>query len=254
MQTPQRIPYDGLASLPPDVGLVWHGVNDAANLRQFLSADVPWGELDVNVDPVGQELILRHDSFADLPRWDDEKFLFLRDALPHLVETGKSIKLDFKAGGTWIEAALEMVDRTRPLEERLWLNADLDILGESGIRDLSARYPAAIVQVPLHSLHSRLDAPQEIAVEVEQVAAWGVNRFSVGWRYPDVAGIVARLKVSGYGFNIYGVANLQQFIQAVDMRPDSVTADFNFPEWCYYGRGSGHGGRFYTYSVAVSQR
>ena len=254
MPRPVRPRFSDLASLPPQVELVWHGVNDATNLRQFLCADVRWGELDVNVDDVGEELVLRHDAYDELPRWDGETPLLLREALPQLLAAGKSIKLDFKVGGQWIDAALAMIDRTDLPQERLWLNADLDVFGAAGIRDLSARYPDAVLQVPLHSLPARLDALREMDSEIDRVAAWGVNRFSVGWRYADVAGIVARLKQNGHAANVYGVANLEQFLQAVDMRPASVTADFNFPEWGYYGRGSGHDGRFYIYTMGMSQR
>lgn len=250
MRPTHQYPFDPeLASLPPEVELVWHGVNDAANLRQFLASGVSWGELDVNLDPEGGDLILRHDSYAELPSWNGERPLYLRDVLQPLVSAGKSIKLDFKAGGTWIDVALDLVDGLGLPQDRLWLNADLDVFGESVIRELSSRYPIAIRQVPLHSLPAPLDAAQELWREIERVAALGINRFSVGWRYPNSAEIVARLKHNDYEANLYGVANLKEFLQAVEMRPTSVTADFNFPEWHYYGRGSGHGGAHHTYSV-----
>lgn len=239
-----------IAALPRDVDLVWHGVNDAANLRQFLAAGVPWGELDLNLDPAGRRLILRHDSYAELPQWVGEQPLSLADALPALVDAGKSIKLDFKIGGTWIDTALALVDELHLPQDRLWLNADLDVFGEQGVRRLADRYPDAILQVPLHSLPGWMDGMQAVFDDVEEIAAWGINRFSVGWRYPDVPGMVAQLKERGHEANIYGVADRQEFLQAIDLRPKSVTADFNFPEWYYYGRGSGHGGRFYTYTIS----
>lgn len=53
--------------LPRHVQLVWHGVNDAWNLRQFLASPVGWAECDVRVDPVGR-LVLRHDAFEETAR------------------------------------------------------------------------------------------------------------------------------------------------------------------------------------------
>jgi hypothetical protein len=38
------------------------------------------------------------------------------------------------------------------------------------------------------------------------------------------------------------VSDLEEFLEASLLLPTSVTADFNFPEWGYYGRGSGEGG------------
>ena len=52
----------GEADLPDGVELVWHGVNDRANLRHFLGSPVRWGECDVRRDPQGR-LALRHDPF-----------------------------------------------------------------------------------------------------------------------------------------------------------------------------------------------
>lgn len=54
----------------------------------------------------------------------------------------------------------------------------------------------------------------------------------------------------GFATNIYGVTDLPSFVQAVLLQPHSVTCDFNFPQWGYYGRGSGHKGLYYTYSQA----
>ena len=52
--------------LPGAIHYVWHGVNDRANLRQFLCSPVQWAELDVNLGPDGRTLILRHDTYAEL--------------------------------------------------------------------------------------------------------------------------------------------------------------------------------------------
>ena len=53
------------------VTLVWHGINDAGNLRQFLASSVHWGECDVRRDPRGR-LVSRHDSFERSPWRSDE--------------------------------------------------------------------------------------------------------------------------------------------------------------------------------------
>ena len=53
-------------SLLEHVHFVWHGVNDAANLRQMLASEVHWGECDVRIDPIGRT-VLRHDSFEATP-------------------------------------------------------------------------------------------------------------------------------------------------------------------------------------------
>jgi len=67
--------------VPQHVQMVWHGVNDEWNLRQFLASRVTWGECDLRVDPLGQ-LVLRHDSFEDTPWRAEERLL----RLPELVD------------------------------------------------------------------------------------------------------------------------------------------------------------------------
>ena len=58
-----------------------------------------------------------------------------------------------------------------------------------------------------------------------------------------------RMNEWGSDVNIYIVPNLESFLQAVLLMPHSVTSDFNFPKWHYYGRGSGEKGGHYEYSV-----
>jgi hypothetical protein len=42
----------------------------------------------------------------------------------------------------------------------------------------------------------------------------------------------------GWEINLYGVPDLESFLEAALLLPTSLTADFNFPEWNYFGRGS----------------
>lgn len=244
----------GIADLPATVQLVWHGVNDPANLRQFLGSDVPWAELDVNLAPDGQTLILRHDTFEELPRGPHEELLSFSETLPRLLDRGKAIKIDFKVAGPWVEAILDLLDRAYIPADRLWLNGSLDFLGEETVRTMAARYPGVIVQVPLNSLEVSLTDHASLTHRLQEVSALGVNRYSVGWHYPDVPSLLALVASLGSEANLYGVDTLAQFLDAVALRPAAVTADFNFPEWHYYGRGSGHKGKFYYYTVHQGQR
>lgn len=45
----------------------------------------------------------------------------------------------------------------------------------------------------------------------------------------------------GWEVNLYGVPDLASFLEAALLLPASVTADFNFPEWNYFGRGPARG-------------
>ena len=56
-----------------------------------------------------------------------------------------------------------------------------------------------------------------------------------------------RMEEWGYQVNIYNVPNLDTFLRAVLMLPSSITSDFNFPQWHYYGRGSGRDNHHFEY-------
>ena len=47
-------------ALPKQVQLVWHGVNDRANLGQFVASEVKWAEVDVRQDPAGTLIRIFH--------------------------------------------------------------------------------------------------------------------------------------------------------------------------------------------------
>jgi len=53
----------------------------------------------------------------------------------------------------------------------------------------------------------------------------------------------------GLDVNIYGVYDLESFLKAVLLMPCSVTSDFNFPKWYYFGRGAGQAGTYYEYEI-----
>jgi len=68
---------------------------------------------------------------------------------------------------------------------------------------------------------------------------WGVNRFSVDWAHPHLFAVFEIFTRWGHDVNIYNVPDLEAFLRAVLLSPRSITSDFNFPKWKYFGLGSG---------------
>ncbi len=83
---------------------------------------------------------------------------------------------------------------------------------------------------------------------------WGINRFSMSWETQDMRTFFDQMDKWGFEVNIYKVPDLNSFLQAVLLMPRSITADFNFPQWHYYGRGSGEGSEQYEYSVRKTRK
>jgi hypothetical protein len=225
--------------VPQHVQMVWHGVNDEWNLRQFLASRVRWGECDLRVDPLGR-LVLRHDSFEDTPWRAEERLLRLPELVDAFGEHDRGLKPALKQPDhDVLHAALELIDGRLP-EHRLWFNATIESLGEPGFRELAANYPTAIRQCPIDFLAPLVfSAPGRAKELLDMLRGWGVNRFSIAWGTPHTRRLFDQLERWGHDMNIYAVPDLAAFLQAALLLPRSLTADFNFPQWHYFGRGSG---------------
>jgi hypothetical protein len=233
--------------LPDEVQLVWHGVNDEVNLREFLSSTVGWGELDVRHDP-RRRLVLRHDSFERTPWTRDEPLLTLAAALEAFAGHARGLKLDLKEGTGVVDDVLDLLEGHGFDDDCLWFNASIEMVGAEGFRRLRSAYPGAIVQCPVDFLAPLvLAAPRQAREVLRMLAGWGITRFSVAWGRESTRSLVRQLEEWGYEVNLYAVPNHESFLQAMLLMPRSLTADFNFPEWNYYGRGSGERRRYHRY-------
>jgi hypothetical protein len=231
--------------LPDQVQLVWHGVNDEMNLGEFLSSTVGWGECDVRRDP-RHRLVLRHDSFEGTPWTEAEPLLTLATALEAFAGHLRGLKLDLKDGAGVLDEVLALVEEHGFDDDHLWFNASIDAVGAEGFRRLRLAHPGAIMQCPVDFLAPLvLAAPRQARTVLRMLAGWGISRFSVAWGRESTAALVRQLEEWGYEVNLYAVPDHKSFLQAVLLLPRSLTADFNFPEWNYYGRGSGERRRYH---------
>ena len=106
------------------------------------------------------------------------------------------------------------------------------------------------MQVPIDFLGPLVTAmPDEATGLLRTLTDWGVTRFSVAWTEAEGRDLFEQLDRWGYEVNLYAVPDLEQFLRAALMLPRSITADFNFPEWNYFGRGSGQQGRYHRYTI-----
>jgi len=239
----------GEEALPPRVQLVWHGINDKENLRQFIASEVFWAEVDVRQNSAG-EFICRHDSFEFRPALRDEEWLTLDEVVLAVAKHDRGMKLDLKGGPDVLDRVLQIVAEAEFTEDRLWFNGDIDLTGEEGFRRIRAEHPDAIVQAAIGWMSPLIAAaPAEAHKTLDMLASWGITRYSVKWDEDPVRELIDRLVGWGYEVNIYKVPDLEAFLEAVLLLPDSVTSDFNFPRWGHYGHGSGEKGRNVTYTI-----
>jgi hypothetical protein len=223
------------------VQLVWHGVNDRENLRECLSSGIRWAEVDVRTDPMGR-LVLRHDAFTD-PAWGrHETPLGFVECLAELRANGRAIKVDLKENGSAMAGVIEALDAARISDEDLWFNAELPVLGREGFEEIRRTHPRATISSPVDFLVPLLMAAPQAADDVlEMLSSWGISRASLRWS-SSARTSIDLLEERGWSVNVYGVPDLETFLEAALLLPASVTADFNFPDWNRFGRGSGEGG------------
>ena len=216
------------------------------NLERFLASDVRWAEIDVRRDPVGR-LVLRHDDFVEMPWRRDESPLLTANTIDRLFEEGRSVKLDLKEGGATLAEAVDMIDRAGVRDDRVWFNAELPILGARGFSAIRERFPGSTVSAPVDFLAPLLLAAETAADDTLQLLrGWGVSRLSLAWS-PLARRCLDLLETKGWDVNLYGIPDLEVFLEASLLLPTSITADFNFPEWGYLGRGSGANGVVHVY-------
>ena len=236
-------------SLREHVELVWHGVNDEENQRQYLRSGIRWAEIDLRRDPVGR-LVLRHDGFDERP-WDrQERCVPARPSVEALAASARSIKFDVKENGETLRAVFDMIDDLALGGDRLWFNAEVDVVGAGGFEAFRSRYPDATASCPIDFLVPLFTAaPDEADIVLRRLRSWGVNRLSVRWG-GGMRNTIGALERRGWETNVYAVPDLQSFLEAAVLLPTSVTADFNFPAWDYFGRGSGQHGVVHRYERA----
>jgi hypothetical protein len=232
------------------VQFVWNGVNDEANLRQFLAANVQWAELDVCLNRTRQRVILRHDPLPEMLADEDEAYLFLEDILETVQDAGKSVDLDLRENGPVLDRVVEMLRLYPFAPTRLWFTGALETLQEDGFRILAREYPGAILQCPIDFLVPLIvSLPAQAQTILETLRLWGVNRLALHWYTADLATMLDTLDAWGWEVTIDGVPDLEAFVKTVLLLPRAITSDFNFPAWHYYGRGAGKHGAYHRYTI-----
>jgi hypothetical protein len=174
--------------------------------------------------------------------------LTLAAALEAFAGHDRGLKLDLKDGTGVVDEVLALLDGHGFDDDRLWFNASIEAVGADGFRRLRSAYPGAIVQCPVDFLAPLVvAAPRRARAVLAMLAGWGISRFSVAWGRESTRCLARQLEEWGYEVNLYAVPDHESFLQAVLLMPRSLTADFNFPQWNYYGRGSGEKRRYHRY-------
>ena len=230
--------------LPPYIDLVWHGINDRQNMQQFLASPIQWGEVDVQTVSEDGSVLLQHDTLLTDEALLVEKIdLPLNELLGEFQQHDKRIKIDFKDKGNVLRKTIKQLKTQGFTDQHIWLNGDIDVLKEEGFKMLLEAFPNAIIQTTIDFIGPLVfSLPDQAKNILTILESWGINRFSISWKLERCSALLQQLKKWGIEVNIYNAPDLEQFLKVMILSPRSITSDFNFPEWNYYGRGSGKNG------------
>lgn len=228
----------GEQQIPGHIALVWHGVDDEPTLRSFLVSSVHWAEMHVRLDMKGEDLIVRRKRLTELPPWPGEHLSRLEDFLYILSDTGRGVKLDLKDPGM-TGRVIGMLKNLGFSEERVWITMNREEVEKGELQLVMKEFPGAVKQFPVDSLWEMMDtSPEQALSRLKDLAVRGIGRFSVDWKTPECRRIIVRLQQWGFRVNIYNVPDLESFLQASLLLPESITSYFNFPKWFYTGKSS----------------
>jgi hypothetical protein len=82
------------------------------------------------------------------------------------------------------------------------------------------------------------------------MVGWGIRRFGLTWsmlKQGDPG--LEQLEKWGYPVVLEEVPDLEAFLKASLLLPAAIASDFNFPQWCYYGRGAGGRKKVHLYEA-----
>lgn len=224
-------------TLPSHIELVWRGVNDSARLQEFLASRIRWAEVDVRIDLATDSLVVHPDPIDPGAPLSGRRALALDEVLEAIVEEGRGIKLSLREGGGIVDRLLARIDHHGFECEDLWFSSEIETLSEKGFRDLRARYPRSVIDCPIDFLAPMLESlPYRARQVVDEMASWGIDRFSLGWSQPHLSRAMDRLAQWGYASNLHGVPDLEAFLRAAILLPRSITCDFDLADEAARGK------------------
>ncbi|MBN2255029.1 MAG: hypothetical protein JW736_04945 [Deltaproteobacteria bacterium] len=235
-------------TIPSHIQFVWHGSNNSENLKQFFNSNVTWAEFTVCLDAMRESIILHDDVLDHVQRPYGEDCISLEELLIYFLDSKKSIKLDVKENGQLIDKLIELLRHFRFNDTRLWFSGKIEVLKENGFRTIAERFPGSILQCPIDYMAPLIESvPSRALSLLDTFSDWGINRFSLSWKTPNLHRVLDKLDTWGFEANIYNLPDLESFLKAVLLFPTSVTTDFTFLRWSqrndhpvYYGDNHGH--------------
>lgn len=214
-------PFVAEAELQGHVQLVLSEVTRARTLSQCIDSAIHWLAVPVRADRYGRPEIAAAEGPGHL-----RPEITLSEVLDLAVDAGRSVRIDFQAGGSVVDQVTAMTAVCGLPDPALWFAGALHDLSEHGIRNLRSSHPMSTVSCPADFLAPLVFGALEHALElIEVLRHWGINRFSLNWRQPRVRELIGQLERWGAEVDVTDIQDSESMLQAALLLPRSVTVN-----------------------------
>jgi len=217
--------------MPGHVEFVFQGLEETNARNQFLQGSIFWGEVSIKLGEhsLMPEIVVSDTAQPSLVNGRDGWLKLLQDVAG--TQSNHGLKIDLKQGGILLDKLLRDIRMAQLDQRQVWINAPMQRLHERGFRKLRNALPEAILQCPVDGLQIVICALPDQAGEIlTELKNWGINRFSVDWSKGG-AELVEALQRRGYEVNIHSMPDLDGFLRASLLLPNSISSRFNSEQW-----------------------
>ncbi len=211
------------------VTFVQDGLTDRKSLNDFLNSSVHWGNLTIREHPDAGDLILRQESFKRNPYTPGEDLLSLADGLDVLESSQKGSLLDLHLDPYHLENLIDRLSERELENNDLGFRTELGPLQPSDIKTLRTSFPESRLQIPVNFL-SDVILGEDTKSGMLLQWIWDeleVDEFSVDWQVFRKRDLLKQLQSWNFPVNLRNVPNLEQFLKAALLLPDSITVNLD---------------------------
>jgi hypothetical protein len=209
------------------ITLIRDGLDHRAGLQDFKRSPIHWGNLTVREAPRDNRLIIRQDSFKENPVTETDERFFLDEALDLLENLNKGILFDSKISPKSLDHFLTVLEDSNLDTNNLGFRIELGQLRHQDISTLRTHFPEARFQLAVNFLSDVILGEEDKAKYLLRGLKddWGIDEFSMDWQVFRKRDLLDTLREWNFKTNIRNVPNLEQYLNAALLLPDSITVD-----------------------------
>lgn len=205
--------------LPKHIQFVWKWDYTNEGLEYFLNSPIHWVELDLH----------RFQSHRyNKTNFNNSNSMLIK-YISILKEHNKCIKFDINEKIFFSENIKNILEDCGIDHSNLWFHGDINDPGLEMFRALRSMYPESIISCPVDIISAYMGQYSLQAKEILSIFQGnGINRFSLNWRTHGKRLVFNMLRQWRMEIDIYNTNNLESFLQAALLLPNSITMHIDF--------------------------